>query len=405
MSNTRVNNFDFAVVGGGIVGLATAHELSKRFSDSRIVLFEKENAVGQHQSGRNSGVLHSGIYYKPGSLKAITCRQGKLAMEQFCSEHGIAFDRCGKIIVAVDEAELAQLQSIYQRGQENGINCRQIDAREIKQIEPHSAGIAAIHVPESGIVDYPAVCDRLRDLLKNAGHTVELGQKITGIETSSSHVQLSTASGRRFEVGFLVTCGGLYSDQLAKMSGLKPPAQIVPFRGEYYELRAESRYLCRNLIYPVPDPNFPFLGVHFTRMIHGEVECGPNAVLALAREGYNWLTISPVELIQSLTYGGFLKVARKNWKTGLGEIKRSLFKSAFVKALQRLIPEIRSEHLTPCRAGVRAQAIAPDGSMVDDFLWLAHERSLHVCNAPSPAATASLEIARCIVDRAVRECA
>ncbi len=403
MIDAKANTYDFAVIGGGIVGLATAQELSKRYSDARILLLEKEPAVCRHQSGRNSGVLHSGIYYKPGSLKATTCRLGKLAMEQYCTEQSIAFDRCGKIIVAVDEAELPQLQNILQRGHENGINCRLIDQKEIKQIEPHSAGVAAIHVPESGIVDYPAVCDRLREQLEERGHSVLLGKCVSAIETASKQVTISTEQGDRYQAGFMIACAGLYSDQIAKLSGLTPPAQIVPFRGEYYELHEDSRHLCRNLIYPVPDPNFPFLGVHFTRMIHGEVECGPNAVLALAREGYDWLTVSPRELFQSLTYSGFLRVARKHWRMGLGEIKRSLLKSAFVKALQRLIPDIRSQHLKPCRSGVRAQAIAPDGSMVDDFLWVVQGRSLHVCNAPSPAATASLEIARNIVNRAAEE--
>lgn len=403
MAETNASAYDFVIIGGGIVGLATAYQLTNRFPDIRLVLIEKESAVAQHQSGRNSGVLHSGIYYKPGSLKATTCRQGKVAMEQFCSEQNISFDRCGKIIVAVDEAELPQLESIYQRGVANGVHCRKIDAQAIKEIEPHSAGIAAIHVPESGIADYPGVCNRLRELLLQRGHDVVLGQQVKAIQTSPKDVQVQTQNGQSYKAGFLIACGGLYSDRLARLGGLTPPAQIVPFRGEYYELREDCRHLCKNLIYPVPDPSFPFLGVHFTRMIHGEVECGPNAVLALAREGYDWLTLSPSELFESLRYSGFLKVARKHWKTGLGEIKRSLLKSAFVHALQRLIPEIRGEHLKPCRAGVRAQAIAPDGSMVDDFLWIVGQRSLHVCNAPSPAATASLEIGRAIVERASQE--
>jgi (S)-2-hydroxyglutarate dehydrogenase len=398
-----MTKFDFIVIGGGIVGLATAYELSQRYRDSRILLLEKENAVAQHQSGRNSGVLHSGIYYKPGSLKATTCREGKLAMEQFCSEHEIAFERCGKIIVAVDESEQTRLDNIYLRGIANGINCRIIDQYEIKQIEAHSAGIAGIHVPEAGIVDYPAVCVRLKELLTARGHAVEFGHRVTAIQATHSGVEVSTHQNVRFQAGYLIACGGLYSDKIANMAGLQPGARIVPFRGEYYELRNDCRHLCKNLIYPVPDPSFPFLGVHFTRMIHGEVECGPNAVLALAREGYDWKTISFTELCGSLSYGGFLKIASRHWRTGLGEIKRSIFKSAFVKALQRLIPEIRSEHLKPCRAGVRAQAIAADGSMVDDFLWLVQERSLHVCNAPSPAATASLAIAKQIVDRAAQE--
>lgn len=401
--NSRPNHFDFIVIGGGIVGLATAYELMERYRDSNLLLLEKEHAVAQHQSGRNSGVLHSGIYYKPGSLKAITCRQGKLAMERFCTEHGIAFERCGKVIVAVDQTEQAGLERIFQRGIDNGISCRMIDRYELKQLEPHAAGISAIHVSESGIVDYPAVCVRLKELLIAGGSLVQLGQRVTDIQTRSGGVEVSTQQNEKFSARYVIACGGLYSDQLAQMAGLQPGARIVPFRGEYYELREDCRHFCKNLIYPVPDPSFPFLGVHFTRMIHGEVECGPNAVLALAREGYDWTTISLSDLYGALTYGGFLKIAGRHWKTGLGEIKRSLFKSAFVKALQRLIPEIRSEHLKPCRAGVRAQAIAADGSMVDDFLWLVQDRCLHVCNAPSPAATASLAIAKQIVDRAEEE--
>jgi (S)-2-hydroxyglutarate dehydrogenase len=391
-------NSDFLVIGGGIVGLATAYQLSKQFPEASLCLLEKEPAVAQHQSGRNSGVLHSGIYYKPGSLKATTCRAGKLAMEAFCSEQGIAFERCGKIIVALDDTEEARLQAIYERGQANGIHCKIIDRAEILQLEPHSAGQRAIHVPESGIVDYPGVCERFAQLLRNNGQHVRLSEQVQRITQRANSVEVET-HGNKYEAGFLITCGGLYSDHLVKLSGLKPPAQIVPFRGEYFELDEAARGLCRNLIYPVPDPNFPFLGVHFTRMVSGDVECGPNAVFALAREGYSWGTLRFDELAESLFYGGFLKLAARNWKMGLGEIHRSLSKAAFVKALQRLIPDIRSEHLKPCRAGVRAQAIAPDGSMIDDFLWVVEKRMIHVCNAPSPAATASLEIGRQIVSR------
>jgi (S)-2-hydroxyglutarate dehydrogenase len=402
MNSAKLPTADFIIIGGGIVGLATAFELSTRSPESSILLLEKEAAVAQHQSGRNSGVLHSGIYYKPGSLKASTCRAGKLAMEQFCREHSIPFELCGKIITAVSESELPLLQNILQRGLANGIQCDVIDAQIIRELEPHAAGISAIHVPEAGIVDYPAVCQKLRELIEQRGQRIELGQKVIAVHSDNQQITVTTQLGQRFVGGFLITCGGLYSDKLAQLAGISPPAQIVPFRGEYYELLPAHRHLCRNLIYPVPDPNFPFLGVHFTRMIQGEVECGPNAVLALAREGYDWKTISAVELFQSLTYSGFLKTAGRHWRTGLGEIQRSLFKSAFVKALQRLIPEIRSQHLKPCRAGVRAQAIAPDGSMIDDFLWIAQGRMLHVCNAPSPAATASLEIARHIVDQTLQ---
>ena len=389
---------DFVVVGGGIVGLATAWQLTQAMPDARIALLEKETAVAHHQSGRNSGVLHSGIYYKPGSLKAITCRAGKAAIEAFCDEQQIRYERCGKVIVAVDEVEAPRLASIYERGIANGITCRMIDRHELRELEPAAAGIEAIHVLESGIVDYPAVCRRMAELLVEKGHVVQLGAAVQKIVPGPSSVSVETRS-QSFRAGMLITCGGLYSDRLVKMSGLVPPAQIIPFRGEYYELVHDQRQLCRNLIYPVPDPNFPFLGVHFTRMVSGDVECGPNAVFALAREGYSWGNIKLSELGESLLHGGFRKLAVRHWRMGLGEIHRSLSKAAFVRALQRLIPAIRSEHLQPCRAGVRAQAITPDGTLVDDFLWVVEGRMVHVCNAPSPAATASLEIGRQIVAR------
>ncbi len=399
---TSSNTSDFLVVGGGIVGLATAWQLAQRYPDARICLLEKEPQVALHQSGRNSGVLHSGIYYKPGSLKATTCRSGKLAMQEFCEAEGIRFEICGKIIVATDHDELPRLEAIYQRGLQNGINCQRIDAEQMRQIEPHVAGIEAIHVPEAGIVDYPHVCQRLSHKLIELGHQVALGQKVVGIEPGPQQVVVRTTQAT-YKTGFLITCAGLYSDRLVKLSGLKPPAQIVPFRGEYFELAAERRELCRHLIYPVPDPSFPFLGVHFTRMVSGDVECGPNAVFALAREGYSWGNIRLGELVESLRYSGFRKLVLRHWRMGLGEVQRSLFKAAFVTALQRLIPDVRAQDLRPCRAGVRAQALAPDGSMFDDFLWVNQARMLHVCNAPSPAATASLEIGRQITRR-VEEC-
>lgn len=394
---------DFAVVGGGIVGLATAWRLQQRYSDARICLLEKEPKLAQHQSGRNSGVLHSGIYYKPGSLRATTCRVGKRSMEEFCREEGIPFDLCGKIIVALDEKETVRLDSIYQRGLENRVACEKIDAAQIREIEPHSAGVAAIRVPEAGIVDYPGVCKRLCSKLQQAGHSVLLQHEVRGISQGESDVRITATGPSRESIsisaGFVVTCGGLHSDRLVRLSGMKPTAKIIPFRGEYYELKKERRSLCRNLIYPVPDPNFPFLGVHFTRMVDGSVECGPNAVLALAREGYSWGHVRLGDLSESLTYGGFLRLASRFWSTGLGEIHRSLSKSAFVRALSRLVPELKAADLTPGRSGVRAQAVAPDGTMIDDFLWVTGKRILHVCNAPSPAATASLEIGRAIVDR------
>ncbi len=393
---------DFIVIGGGIVGLATAWQLSQRFPGSSIRLLEKENELAAHQSGRNSGVLHSGIYYKPGSLKAKTCRAGKAAMEAFCREHSVPYEICGKIIVAVDASEVDRLDAIHQRGLQNGVNNHWLDEKQIREIEPHAAGVRALHVPESGIVDYPAVCHKLSELLQQGGNFVHLKSEAMAIESDRDQVHISTRDAR-YTCNFLVTCSGLHSDRIVRMSGLKPPAQIVPFRGEYYELKDHRRHLCRNLIYPVPDPKFPFLGVHFTRMIHGEVECGPNAVLALAREGYTWGTIRWKDLLESVGYRGFLRLAGQHWRMGIGEIHRSISKAAFVRALQRLMPDVRAEDLIACRAGVRAQAIAPDGSMIDDFLWVSGHRMLHVCNAPSPAATASLEIGRLIAERVAEE--
>lgn len=389
---------DFAIVGGGIVGLTTAFQLMQRFPDAKITVLEKESQVAAHQSGRNSGVLHSGIYYQPGSLKAVTCRAGKLKMQQFCDEHSIDYEICGKVIVALDENEESRLLAIHARGQENGVDCRLIDRPQLLELEPNVAGIRAIHVPESGIVDYPAVCRKIVHLIREAGHEVHLNCQVTSIASAKNSLKIQT-SRECFDAGFLVACGGLHSDRLVRMCGLSPPARIVPFRGEYYELNPDRRDLCKNLIYPVPDPKFPFLGVHFTRMVTGDVECGPNAVFALAREGYTWSTLRARDLADALSYGGFLKLAAAHWKMGLGEIHRSLSKRAFVKALQRLVPSIQASDLRPCRAGVRAQAITKEGAMVDDFLWVTDKNMVHVCNAPSPAATASLEIANQIAER------
>jgi L-2-hydroxyglutarate oxidase len=388
---------DILIVGGGIVGLATAHKLSLRYPDLKILLLEKESKLAEHQTGRNSGVIHSGLYYKPGSLKATTCRDGKEQLERFCAEHGVAYDICGKVVVALDESEIPALERIFERGKANGVKCERITAEQLREYEPHVAGIDALHVAETGIVDYVGFCERIADDLRRRGHQIVLNAKVTQVQERAESIVASTTVGDA-EAKYLVNCAGLHSDWVARQSGLKPKAKIVPFRGEYYELTPETHHLCRNLIYPVPDPSFPFLGVHFTRMIGGGVECGPNAVLAFAREGYHKTTVNVPELVETLTYSGFQRMAKKHLKMGMGEMHRSFSKAAFVKALQRLIPEIKAEHLTPIDAGVRAQAVLPDGTLVDDFSFEGTPRALHVVNAPSPAATAALAIGDHIVN-------
>jgi (S)-2-hydroxyglutarate dehydrogenase len=389
---------DLIVIGGGIVGLATAHRYLERFPGRTVRILDKEPKLAAHQTGRNSGVLHSGIYYKPGSLKAVNCREGKRAMEEFCRAEGVPFELCGKVIVATDEAELPRLADIFARGQANSVRCEQIGPERLRELEPHAAGLAAIHVPEAGIVDYSQVCDKLAARIRGAGGEITLGARVTGFRSTAEATVVESSAGE-FAARQVVNCAGLHSDRVAKLSGRRPPVRIIPFRGEYFKLRPEAEHLCRTMIYPVPDPAFPFLGVHFTRMIGGGVECGPNAVLAFSREGYRKLQLNLRDLAGSLTYPGFLRLAVKYWRVGAGEMWRSVSKRAFVRALARLAPEIRPEHLDPAPAGVRAQALARDGSMVDDFLIEESDRVVNVLNAPSPAATSSLRIGNLIVDR------
>lgn len=391
-----------AILGGGIVGLATAYNLTQQYPSFTVRVIEKEPDVGAHQTGHNSGVLHSGIYYKPGSLKAANCRIGKQAMERFCLEHGVPYDICGKVIVAVDEKELPALERIYERGVQNGVRCEIISREELKELEPYAAGVKAIHVPEAGIVNYRAVCRKMAELVKQADGDIQAGARVVGIRHEERLIAIQTTAGD-FTADYVVNCTGLFSDRVAKLTGRTTPEKVIPFRGEYFELRPESQYLCRNLIYPVPDPSFPFLGVHFTRMIEGGVECGPNAVLALAREGYKKTDINFRDLAETLTYGGFLKLAARHWRMGAGEMWRSLSKRAFVWALSRLMPLIQSDDLVPHRSGVRAQAIAPAGNLIDDFLIDAQDRVVNVLNAPSPAATSSLNVGKLVVDK-LAEC-
>ena len=389
---------DLVIIGGGIVGLATAFRFQQRFPGRSVRVLEKESQLAAHQTGRNSGVLHSGIYYKPGSLKAKNCRQGKQAMEEFCRAEGVPFDLCGKVIVATSQEERPRLADIYARGQANGVRCELISRERLLEIEPHAAGLEAIHVPETGIVDYAVVCQRLATRIREAGGEITLGARVTSFRSSAGATTVETSAGE-FDARQIVNCAGVYSDRVAKLSGQQPAARIIPFRGEYFKLRATAEHLVRTLIYPTPDPAFPFLGVHFTRMIEGGVECGPNAVLAFAREGYFKSNVNVRDLAESLTYPGFLRLAAKYWRMGAGEMWRSISKRAFVRALQRLVPEIRPEHLDPAPAGIRAQALFRNGSLVDDFLIDETDRVINVLNAPSPAATSSLEIGESIVQR------
>jgi len=389
---------DLCVVGAGIVGLATAWAATKRRPGARVVVLEKEDSLAFHQTGRNSGVIHSGIYYKPGSLKAETCRAGREALIDFCEEHGVSYELCGKVVVALNESELPALERIRERAVANGAKVEVLGPEALAEIEPHAAGVRALRVPETGIVDYRGMCDVLARLITEAGGEVRFGAKVESLIAPGDGYQVETSAGL-FAADRVVNCAGLHSDRVAESFGDDPEAKIVPFRGEYFELTEDAKHLCRHLIYPVPDASFPFLGVHFTRMVSGAVECGPNAVLAYAREGYTKTHVNLPDLFDSLTYPGFLRLAAKYWQTGLGEVWRSWSKAAFVKALQRLIPELRSEHLRPAPAGVRAQALLPSGELVDDFLFGGEDGVVHVLNAPSPGATASLAIGEAINDR------
>ena len=393
--------FDVAVVGGGIVGLATAWALAMDHPGIRLLILEKEARVASHQTGHNSGVIHSGIYYRPGSHKARLCVEGARLMKEFCAEHGIRVDPIGKVIVATSKAELPRLAALYERGVANGVaGLALIDPDRLREIEPHAAAIRAIHSPTTSIVDYGEVAHALARGLLARGIVVRTGARVTAIDATGDGFDLDTASGP-VRAGHLVNCAGLHSDVVARMTGARPGVRIVPFRGEYFMVRPERHHLVRGLIYPVPDPEFPFLGVHFTRTVHGEVEAGPNAVLAFAREGYRLGRIHLRELAGTLRYRGFWAMARRYWRTGTYEMYRSLSKAAFVRALQRLVPEITAADVTRGGAGVRAQAVAEDGSLVDDFRIARSKGAIHVLNAPSPAATASLAIGRHVAALAV----
>ncbi len=387
---------DVVIVGGGIVGLSVGLALTEQFPDKKVVILEKESSVSMHQTGNNSGVIHSGIYYKPGSFKARFAKQGSESMVAFCKEHDIEYDICGKVIVATEEHELPLLDNLYNRGLENGLAIEKLTAAQLKEIEPHVAGLAAIRVPQAGIVNYQQVSEKMRELIEERGGEIRCSEVVKKIDEQQQEVVIET-NNTTYKAKVLINCAGLQSDRIAKMAGYHADLKIVPFRGEYYKLKEGSKGLVKHLIYPVPNPDFPFLGVHYTRMIGGEVEAGPNAVLSFKREGYKKTDINLFDLAETLTYKGFWKLASRNMKEGMNEMARSYSKALFVKSLQKLIPEITAEDLEPGGAGVRAQALKSDGSMVDDFYFIPGKRSIHVLNAPSPAATASIEIGKEIV--------
>lgn len=385
------------VIGGGIVGLAVAERATRR--GHRVTVLEKEHAWAQHQTGRNSGVIHAGPYYRPGSLKAELCTAGNRSMKAFATQHDIPWQLTGKLIVATDERELPALHELKRRSEANGVPFRLIGSDEARDYEPHVASVAALRIESTGIIDYGAVSRRLAQLVEERGGGLRTQAEVVAIASRPDGVVVSTTT-EEFEGDFLVNCAGLQSDKVARLAGLKPTARIIPFRGEYYELVPERRDLVRGLIYPVPDPELPFLGVHLTRMMDGSVHAGPNAVTALAREGYRWRDIRPAEAFGDLTYPGFLRMASRNMAVGLAEVRRSWSKDLFAKSLARLVPAVTKADLVPANAGVRAQAIRPNGSLVDDFLIERAPHQVHVLNAPSPAATASLEIAARIAELA-----
>ncbi len=391
---------DVVIVGAGIVGLATALALQARSPDLKLTVLDKEGEVARHQTGHNSGVVHSGIYYKPGSLKATLCVEGVKLLRAFCERHGLPYDPIGKVIVATSQAELPRLDALYERGVANGVpRLRMVDADELRELEPHAAGLRGIHSPETAITDYGAISRAMREELERGGATVMLGARVTGIAAGADSVVLTTTS-RTVEAAHLIACAGLQSDRVARMAGAEVDVRIVPFRGEYYFVRPERGDLVRGLIYPVPDPDLPFLGVHFTRTVHGEVEAGPNAVLAFDREGYTWLDVSLEDTFQTLAFGGFWRMVPGFWQTGMYEYYRSFSKSAFVHALRKLVPDIGVADVRRGGAGVRAQALGADGKLLDDFVIRESPRALHVLNAPSPAATASLAIGRRLTEQA-----
>ncbi|MCW9707655.1 L-2-hydroxyglutarate oxidase [Fodinibius salsisoli] len=392
--------YDFTIIGAGIVGLSTAYKISESYPDLNILVLEKEGHVAAHQTGNNSGVIHSGIYYKPKSYRAKNCVDGRHQLVDFCQEHDVDHEICGKVIVATEEEDIPRLKGIFETGQINGIEgIKMIDPDEVNEIEPYVSSVKGIHVPCSGIVDYIGVCEKLRELIEARGNEVRFNQEVQNIKQDGADLTVQTKTDQ-FQSRYLINCAGLYSDHVAKSAGVRPNMQIVPFRGEYFELKPEAQHFVNGLIYPMPNPAFPFLGVHFTKMVHDTIECGPNAVFAFKREGYDKISFDLEETIETLNFSGFWKLAKQHWKMGLEEWYRSFSKRAFVKDLQKLVPAIRPHHLKHSPSGVRAMALKPNGEILDDFQFETTENEIHVLNAPSPAATAGLAIGDEILARA-----
>lgn len=394
---------DIIIIGAGIVGLATALEIITAKPKTKLIIIDKEGKPALHQTGHNSGVIHSGLYYRPGSLKAKNCREGYHQLLKFCREEELSHEICGKVVVAVSEEELPRLEELFKRGQANGLTgIRKLNPEQIREVEPYCCGLQGLYVPQTGIVNFGRVAERMVEKLNHLGVEIVFNQRIKKITNTVSEVQLASVNST-WTSKIVISCAGLHSDRLARLTNSNLDLRIIPFRGDYYRLKKNAQYLVKNLIYPVPDPAFPFLGVHFTRLITGEVECGPNAVFSFAREAYKKTGFSFLDTWDSISWPGFRKIARKYWRAGLGEYHRSLSKKAFVKALQRLIPDIRTDHLEPGGAGIRAQACTRAGLLEDDFNICHNQRFIHVCNAPSPAATASLAIGKTIAGQAINK--
>ncbi|MGM8365738.1 L-2-hydroxyglutarate oxidase [Virgibacillus sp. W0181] len=396
-------HYDFLVIGGGIVGLSTAMALLERNPNSKLLLVEKEEDVACHQTGRNSGVIHSGIYYKPGSLKAEFAREGSKKLLRYCKKHSIEYDVCGKVIVATEEEEIPQLKNLYNRALQNGLKVNKLNKDILNDIEPHCDGLEALEVPATGIINFKAVAKSFAKTIKINGGEIKCGTEVLDIKENNNEIEVTTGEGEIY-TKYLVNCAGLFSDRISQIAGLNPELKIIPFKGEYYKIKSEKSYLVNNLIYPVPNPKFPFLGVHFTRMMNGEVHVGPTAVLSLKREGYKKLDINFKDIMDTVTYPAFWKVAKENFKYGVDEMFQYANKKYFLKSAKRLLPELRLKDLMPTETGVRAQALTKDGKLLDDFKILRTNRGIHVCNAPSPAATASISIGEYVANHFEESC-